>query len=98
MLGSFWSGWGIDPCPLTLYNTLSSTDPNPMSSWSPCSDLATRQIKWISRGDQIKNGSRPGSYVAWGISAVSIAAQYAETHADRNRKCPISGWRSSNWG
>lgn len=54
----------------------------PMPGFAPCSDLATRQIKWIARGDQIKNGSRPGSYINWGISAVSIAAQYAEVHAD----------------
>jgi len=24
MLGSFWCGWGIDPCPLTPYNTHSN--------------------------------------------------------------------------
>jgi hypothetical protein len=30
MLGSFWSGWGIDPCPLTDYNSLSS-HPHPMT-------------------------------------------------------------------
>lgn len=64
-----------------------------MPGFAPCSDLATRQIKWIARGDQIKNGSRPGQYVAWGISAVSIAAQYAVTHAGEAR-CPISGWVS----
>ena len=68
-----------------------------MPGFAPCSDIATRQIKWISRQDQLKNGSRPASYVAWGISAVSIAAQYREAHA-AERKCPISGWRSSNWG
>lgn len=53
-----------------------------LPGFAPCSDLQTRQIKWIARGDQIKNGSRPSAYCAWGISAVSIAAQYAETHAD----------------
>ena len=65
-----------------------------MPGFSPCSDLQTRQIKWIGRGDQIKNGSRPGQYVAWGISAVSIAAQYAETYKDE-AVCPVSGWRST---
>lgn len=50
-----------------------------------CSDLATRQIKWISRADQLKNGSRPSAYVHWGVSAVSIAAQYAEVYAEEGR-------------
>ena len=58
-----------------------------------CSDLQTRQIKWISRHDQLKNGSRPSSCVHWGVSAVAIAAQYSETHRTIHR-CPISGWVS----
>jgi hypothetical protein len=52
---------------------------------SPCSDLATRQIKWISRADQLKNGSRPSAYIHWGVPATAIAAQYAEAHADEVR-------------
>jgi len=58
-----------------------------------CSDLATRQIKWISRADQLKNGSRPSAYIHWGVPATVLAAQYAETHADEVAPCPISGWR-----
>ncbi len=54
-----------------------------------CSDLETRQIKWISRHDQLKNGSRPSAYIHWGVPAVAIAAQYAETHA---------GEGGSKWG
>jgi hypothetical protein len=46
-----------------------------------CSDLETRQIKWISRADQLKNGSRPSAYIHWGLPATAIAAQYSETHA-----------------
>ncbi len=46
-----------------------------------CSDLATRQIRWISRHDQLNNGSRPSAYIHWGLPASVIAAQYAETHA-----------------
>lgn len=61
---------------------MTSVHKKPMAIWSPCSDLTTRQIKWISRSDQLNNGSRPGSYIAWGISCVSIAAQYSETYAD----------------
>ena len=61
-----------------------------------CSDLETRQIKWISRHDQINNGSRPSAYIHWGLPATVLAAQYAETHAPV--ACPISGWRSKQWG
>jgi hypothetical protein len=50
-----------------------------------CSDLQTRQIKWISRHDQLKNGSRPSQFVHWGVPATVLAAQYAETHADEVR-------------
>lgn len=46
-----------------------------------CSDLKTRQIKWISRADQLKNGSLPSQYIHWGVPATVIAAQYAEVHA-----------------
>ena len=58
-----------------------------------CSDLETRQIKWISRADQLKNGSRPSAYIHWGLPATTIAAQYAEAYAG-NHRCPISGWVS----
>ena len=61
----------------------------------PCSDLATRALKWINPCQN--NGSRPDQYVAQGISAISIAAQYAEAHAGQ-AQCPVSGWRSSQWG
>jgi hypothetical protein len=47
-----------------------------------CSDLATRQIKWISREDQLKNGSRPSQFIHWGLPASVLAAQYAEVHHD----------------
>lgn len=53
-----------------------------MAIYAPCSDLTTRSIKWISRQDQLKNGSRSSEYCAWGISAVSIAAQYAEVYQE----------------
>ncbi len=59
---------------------------------SMCSDLQTRQIKWISRADQLKNGSRPSSYIHWGLPATVLAAQYAEVHAPH--RCPVSGWVS----
>ena len=58
-----------------------------------CSDLETREIKWISSHDQLKNGSRPSAYIHWGVPATVIAAQYAEAHAADHR-CPVSGWVS----
>ncbi len=63
-----------------------------------CSDLQTREIRWISRHDQLKNGSRPSAYIHWGVPAAAIAAQYAAAHADSVPPCPISGWRSKQWG
>ena len=48
---------------------------------SMCSDLQTRQIKWISRADQERNAYRPTGYQHWGLPATVIAAQYSETHA-----------------
>jgi hypothetical protein len=59
---------------------------------SMCSDLQTRQIKWISRADQERNAYRPTGYQHWGLPATVIAAQYAETHAPV--ACPVSGWVS----
>ncbi len=81
---SSWCGWGIDPCPLTLYTSISS-HPTPMTLFplAMCSDLETRQIKWISRADQLKNGSFPSAYIHWGLPATVIAAQYSEAHAGR---------------
>ena len=63
-----------------------------------CSDLATRQVKWVSRADQLKNGSRPSAYIHWGVPATALAAQYSETLASDVAPCPISGWRSTQWG
>ena len=65
-----------------LYNSLSS-HLRPMTRFplAMCSDLQTRQIKWISRADQLKNGSRPSQYIHWGVPATAIAAQYSEAHA-----------------
>jgi hypothetical protein len=59
---------------------------------SMCSDLQTRQIKWISRADQERNAYRPTGYQHWGLPATVLAAQYAETHAPV--ACPVSGWVS----
>jgi hypothetical protein len=69
---------------VTLYNSLSSNKPMTVQHWPICpvSDLQTRQIKWISRHDQTARGTFPSSYIPWGVSAVSLAAQFAETYAD----------------
>jgi len=60
---------------------------------SMCSDLQTRQIKWISRADQERNAYRPTGYQHWGTPAWAIAAAYSEAHRGTHR-CPISGWVS----
>jgi hypothetical protein len=60
---------------------------------SMCSDLQTRQIKWISRADQERNAYRPTGYQHWGVPTAAIAAQYSETLSPDVR-CPVSGWRS----
>jgi hypothetical protein len=80
----------VTPYPVQ-YTQFTTTEPMrfPLAM---CSDLETRQIKWISRADQLKNGSRPSAYIHWGLPATAIAAQYAETHAPH--RCPVSGWVS----
>jgi|APGre2960657373_1045057.scaffolds.fasta_scaffold11614_10 hypothetical protein len=100
MLVSSFRGWGIDPvraCPL-IRATIHSFATDPMIfPLSMCSDLQTRQIKWISRADQERNAYRPTGYQHWGVPATAIAAQYSETHA-ADHACPVSGWRSTQWG
>ena len=56
-----------------------------------CSDLQTRQIKWISRHDQINNGSRPSAYIHWGLPATVLAAQYSEIHA-QEAEAALPSW------
>jgi hypothetical protein len=58
-----------------------------------CSDLSTRALKWINPCQN--NGSRPSSYIHWGVPAATIAAQYSEAHA-AERRCPVSGWVSGS--
>jgi hypothetical protein len=74
-----------------FYNS-KATDTRPMRfPLCMCSDLETRQILWISRADQLKNGSRPSSYIHWGVPATAIAAQYAETHAQEAQEA-LPSW------
>lgn len=64
---------------------------------SIASRLSDRETVWISRADNAKNGDgRPSQFIHWGVTSAVLAAQYAETSADH--RCPISGWRSPNWG
>jgi len=84
MLVSSFRGWGTDLPPVRA--TILSVQPTPDPMRFPlamCSDLETRQIKWISRHDQLKNGSRPSAHIHWGLPATAIAAQYSEAHAGR---------------
>ena len=82
MVGVLTPAGRVDHPPLMLYNSLSS-HLRPMTRFplAQCSDLQTRQIKWISRADQLKNGSRPSSCIHWGVPATAIAAQYSEAFA-----------------
>jgi hypothetical protein len=84
------------PLPHPCYNSF-VLNPPPLMLWplAQCSDLQTRQVKWISRADQLKNGSRPSAYIHWGLPATVLAAQFSETHALDVARCPISGWRST---
>ena len=56
------------------YNTLSSqATPMPIFAlYTPCSDLATRALKWVITADQDRNGSRPSAYIHWGVSTEAI--------------------------
>lgn len=53
-------------------------------SFRPCSDLATKEIRWVFANEQGKNGSFPAQYQAQSFpkSAALISAIWAETHAD----------------
>jgi hypothetical protein len=66
-----------DYCEGLARRILNESDRFPLAQ---CSDLQTRQIKWISRHDQLKNGSRPSAYVHWGVPGTIIAHQYSEAH------------------
>ena len=67
-----------------------------MAIYSACCDLQTRELEWCPRkAGTDENYTRLST--PKGIGAVFIAAQAAEAHADPNRKCPVSGWRSVNW-
>lgn len=45
--------------------------------YSPCSDLATRQLRWVITAEQERNGSRPSSYLHWGVLTETIIEQAA---------------------
>jgi len=58
-------------------------------SFSPACRLSDGQTVWVSASDNAKNNDgRPSPYVAWGVSAVSIASSYREAHRSDVR--PIS--------
>jgi len=47
------------------------------SLYSPCSNLETRQIRWVVTCAQERNGSRPSPYICWGVSTRAIVDQLA---------------------
>ena len=59
-LVSFWCGWGIDPCPVTLYNSLSShPEPNALlPRHPPC--RPPDGLGWLpQRRQQVQSDHRP---------------------------------------
>ena len=84
-LVSFWCGWGIDPCPVTLYNTLTRNQP---MRFSPATRLADRQMVWVGyRNDGSKFNQITDPV---GHTATLLAAQWAETYA--------TDVRQAQWG
>ena len=45
--------------------------------YSPCSNLETREVRWVVTAQQERNGSRPSPYICWGVSTEAIVAQVA---------------------
>ncbi len=49
---------------------------------SMCSDLVTRETKWVSASDNAKNADgRPAPYISWGVPTAVIAGQFADVFA-----------------
>lgn len=82
-----------------------SNQPSIMALYSQATDLTTRQTVWIStnvvkdrpqlnshRGDNVGESLRRSGVD--GLSAVELA----DLHTDGSACCPISGWRSNQWG
>ena len=64
-----------------------------------CSDLQTRETKWVSAADNAKNGHRSSYDVSWGVPTAIMASVYASPSFGRDvPPCPVSGWRSTQWG
>lgn len=54
---------------------------------SMCSDLVTRETKWVSASDNAKNADgRPAPYISWGVPTAIIAGQYATAHRNDVRQ------------
>lgn len=62
---------------------------------SPATRLRDRQTVWVAR----RNDDSPFYKLTtdYGVPATTWSAQFAEVHAT-DRPCPISGWRSTQWG
>jgi hypothetical protein len=63
---------------------------------SPASRLTDRQTVWVAYKNDGSQFNRITAPV--GHSATLIAAQWSETHTGDVAPCPISGWRSNQWG
>jgi hypothetical protein len=72
-----------------------------MALLSQASDLKTRQTVWVSTntatGEQINSHNRTNFSVD-GLIAADWAGMSAHQHRADVTACPITGWRSKNWG
>ena len=77
-----------------------------MALLSMATDLTTRQTIWVgtnvAKGRPQLNSHRPDNYgqamAKAGIDGYG-AAELADLHFDgTSRTCPVSGWRSNQWG
>ena len=90
----------MTPGTLTLYNTKDNQPPpEAMALLSMASDLETGETIWVSAN--VLHGGQQANSHTWkdlGFDGVT-AVQMAGIHNNRkSRPCPVSGWRSNQWG
>jgi hypothetical protein len=71
-----------------------------MAHYNVATDLVTRQTVWVgtvSGRDQANSHTR-AAFTSDGISSAELAGLAAHAHRADVDRCPISGWRSTQWG
>jgi hypothetical protein len=73
-----------------------------MALLSQASDLQTRQTVWIptdvAKGREQANSHTRTNFSVDGLIAADWAGMSAHQHRADVTPCPITGWRSKNWG